>query len=130
MNQTHQTLRILLFSGAVYFSGVAFCHAFGVKIPGFFVFYDIPSTPYQDRIISFLVFGWAVFFFTAASDPVRQRSLVRAILVAGAAAIIGLALIISSEEIHRAAVSIIPYWIQTGLLAVYWILLLVGYRRI
>lgn len=129
MDRSHQPLRIILFAGAAYFTAVALCHALGVKIPGFFVFYDIPSTPYQDRIISFLAFGWAVFFFTAASDPVRQRSLVRAILIAGAAAIIGLALIISSEEIHRAAASIIPYCIQTGLLAVYWILLLVGYRR-
>lgn len=123
------TDRTLLLAGAIYFTSVALCHAIGWKFPGFFVFYDIPSTPYQDRIISFLAFGWAVFFFTAASDPTKNRALIRPILIAGAVAIIALAMIISSNEITRAVASTTMYWVQTGMLGVYWVLLFAGYRR-
>ncbi len=83
-----QILKFLLYSGAVYFFGVAIAHAIGSKIPGLFVYYNVPSYPYQDRIISFLTLGWAGLFFLTARrmDPVY----IKLILIIGLAAIIAL----------------------------------------
>jgi hypothetical protein len=68
----------------VHFLVVSIVHMLGIKVPMLFVYFKVPSQVYQDRIISFLAFGWAVFFFTAFSD--LQRQLVRTILISGAGA--------------------------------------------
>ena len=33
------------------------------KIPGLFVYFNVNSFEYQNKIISLLAFGWAAFFF-------------------------------------------------------------------
>lgn len=83
-----QILNLLLYAGAVYFLCVALVHILGVKIPGLFVYYNVPSYSYQDRIISFLSLGWAAFFFLAARK--MDGDLIRLILIIGFIAILAL----------------------------------------
>jgi hypothetical protein len=90
MRKNVAILKLLLLAGAVYFSAVAIVHMFGIRIPMLFVYYNVPSYGYQDRIISFLAFGWSVFLFTASIDPMRNSMVVKAILLAGLAAVLGL----------------------------------------
>ena len=110
MGRSTAVLKWLLLAGAVYFLGVSVAHMAGVKVPLLFVYFSVPSHAYQDRIISFLSFGWSVFLFTAAIDPVKNRDLVKAVLIAGLAAVFGLHVINSvtdfrslSPDAHPAA---------------------------
>ena len=90
MRKSAVILKWLLLAGAVYFLAIAFVHMFRIKIPMLFVYYNLPSYGYQDRIISFLAFGWSVFIFTTSIDPMKNRIAVKAVLLAGLAAVIGL----------------------------------------
>lgn len=110
MGRSTAVLKWLLLAGAVYFLGVSVAHMAGAKVPLLFVYFSVPSHAYQDRIISFLSFGWSVFLFTAAIDPVKNRDLVKAVLIAGLAAVFGLHVINSvtdfrslSPDAHPAA---------------------------
>ncbi len=119
MDRTISVLKWSLLAGSAYFLGIAVAHMFGVKIPGLFVYFNVPSHAYQDRIISFLAFGWSVFLFTAFTDPVKQRSLVRAILVSGAVAVGGLSLVNSVTDFQTLSPSanVRVFWMETlGLL--------------
>jgi hypothetical protein len=98
MGRSTAVLKWLLLAGAVYFLGVSVSHMAGVKVPLLFVYFSVPSHAYQDRIISFLSFGWSVFLFTAAIDPVKNRDLVKAVLIAGLAAVFGLHVINSVTD--------------------------------
>jgi len=98
MNKSGAILKWLLLAGAVYFLAVAIVHMLRIKIPMLFIYYDLPSYGYQDRIISFLSFGWSVFLFMASIDPARNRDAVKAILIAGFAAIAGLNIINSVTD--------------------------------
>ena len=55
-----KVLKWSLGGGAVYFLAVTVAHWVGFKVPGLFIYYDIPSYAYQDRCIGVLCFGWAV----------------------------------------------------------------------
>ncbi len=90
MSKNTAILKWLLLGGAVYFLAVSIVHMLRIKIPFLFVYYDLPSYGYQDRIISFLSFGWSVFLFMASTDPMRNRDAIKAILIACIAAILGL----------------------------------------
>ena len=116
-------LRWSLFCGAGYFLLVAAAHLAGLKVPVLFIYFNVPSNVYQDRIISFLAFGWACFFFTAATDPIQLFALVRAIVVAGAAAVAGLCLINLTTAFSSLDTAIRPkfFWWQTAGLFLYWL---------
>jgi hypothetical protein len=86
-------LKWSLLAGALYFFSVSVVHMLGIKVPVLFIYFNVPSYAYQDRIISFLAFGWSVFLFTAFTDPQKNSALVKAILVAGAGALIGVSII-------------------------------------
>ncbi len=90
MGRNNKILKWLLLAGAVYFLAIAIAHMIRIKIPLLFVYYDVPSYGSQDRIISFLSFGWSVFLFMASIDPAKNRDAIRAILIAGIAAVFGL----------------------------------------
>ncbi len=90
MGRNTLILKWLLLAGAVYFLGISVVHMLRIKIPLLFIYFSVPSYGYQDRIISFLSFGWAVFLFSASLDPVKNRDAVKAILIAGIGAIFGL----------------------------------------
>src|ERR1700690_3847017 len=100
MSKSAVILKRLLFAGAVYFLAVAIVHMFRIKIPLLFHYYNLPSYGYQDRLISFLSFGWLVFLFMAFTDPARNHDEVKAILIADLAAIFGLNVINSVTDFH------------------------------
>jgi hypothetical protein len=127
-----QVLRIALYAGAVYFLGISICHAFGWKIPVFYIYFDVVSMPYQDQIISLLAFGWSTFFYVAGRLLPAQTMPVRAILLSGAVALLSLARINFSTEFALLGTSgdVSAYWFEVGALMLYLLLLLIFYRRL
>lgn len=113
MSKSVTMLKWLLLMGAVYFLAVALAHMLRIKIPLLFVYFDVPSYGYQDRIISFLSFGWSVFLFTASRDPVKNRGAVKAILIAGLGAILGLT-VINSHRFSRIVPGNQPISVSNG----------------
>lgn len=111
-------MKLSLFALAFYFLMIALAHITGIKIPLLFVYFNVPSNVYQDNIISFLAFGWAVFFFTTARDPVANIEFIRAILIAAAGAVAGLSYINITTDFTTLAPGIVqwPFWAQTALL--------------
>jgi hypothetical protein len=108
MSKSAAILKWLLLAGAIYFLAIAIVHMLRIKIPLLFVYYDVPSYGYQDRIISFLSFGWAVFLFTASLDPTKNRDAVKAILIAGFVAVFGLNVINHITDFHALSPDIHP----------------------
>ncbi len=120
-------LKFSLYCGAIYFFLMAIAHALGVKIPGLFIYFNVPSYVYQDKIISALAFGWAVSLFTAAQN--LQRDLVKASIISGGAALSMLAYINVSTDFVSLSTSANPLWfhLEVAALFVYWIWLLLCY---
>ncbi len=131
MNKNIQILKWSLFAGSIYFLLVATFHIIGIKMPPFFIYYNVPSYAYQDRIISFLAFGWSVFLFTAFLNPIRNKMLIQAILIAGAGAIIGLEIINTFTDFESLSNDINPtiFRLETLGLAIYLILLVIFYNK-
>jgi len=131
MNKNSQILRLLLFAGCIYFFLVATFHLIGIKIPPFYIYYNVPSNVYQDKIISFLAFGWSVFLFTAFLNPIKNRILIQAILVAGVGAIIGLEVINTFTDFKTLSNDLNPtiYRLETLGLAIYLVLLMIYYNK-
>lgn len=121
-------LKYALLAGAAYFCAIAVAHVSGLKLPGLFVYYNIPSHQYQDNIISFLAFGWAAFFYAASGEP----SIIRPLLAASVVALAGLAHINLTTDFVAVAgpVSVTPFWVQWAVLSLYisWLAVLVKYR--
>jgi len=132
MNKNLKILKILLFSGFVYFLLVAIFHMLGIKIPPFFIYYNVPSYVYQDRIISFMAFGWSIFLFTAFLNPIKNRMLIQAILIAGVGAIIGLEIINTFTDFESISnvINLTIFSLETLGLAIYLVLLTIYYNKI
>jgi len=126
MSRYTRILKISLLAGSAYFLSVALAHLGQVKIPGLYLYYDLPSLGYQDSLIAILAFGWSAFFFTAFTAPERNRGLIAAILLSGALAILGLCSINARPELHPAGgeTSRSIYWLETAVLFLYWLWLL------
>ena len=94
----------------------------GMKIPGFYIYYATDSWIYQDMIIGFLAFGWAMFLMSQ-STLIRQSQLqtVPYLLFAGIVAIVVLSFINALQEIADLSEGypINYYWIELGALLVY-----------
>ena len=121
MNQK-SILKYLLMAGSVYFTAVALAHLFGKKIPGLFIYYNVPSTRYQDQIISFLAFGWACFFFAVSNN----LKMIWYLLIAGVVAVAAVANINITNDFRQfAGVGETAFWIQAAVLAIYAILLII-----
>jgi hypothetical protein len=122
-------LRWSLWAGVAYFCCMAAAHYLGLKVPLLFVYYDTPFHAYQDKIIAFAVVAYVCLFATAA----RHRVAVPAALVALGVTVAGLASVNLSDAL--AAVldgrSTAAYWLQTGLIAAYflWLLALAAASR-
>lgn len=118
-------LRLALWAGAAYFCCMAVAHFFGLKYPLLFVYYDVPFYAYQDKIISFAVVAYICLFVNAALD----RSAVPAAIVALGVTVLGLSAVNGSDALKAVldGRTTIAYWLQTGLIALYFILLLVLY---
>jgi hypothetical protein len=115
-------LRFSLWSGVAYFCCMAAAHFFGLKYPLLFVYYDVPFYAYQDKIISFAVVAYVCVFANAA----LHRSAVPAALVALGVTVLGLSAVNVSDALGAVLEgrSTLAYWIQTGLIAGYFALLL------
>ena len=123
-----QLLRLGLLGCVVYFVAMAAAHFFGIKVPVLFVYYDTPFYAYQDKIISFSVISYVGLFYAASRDIK---------IVPIALAVLGLtALGLASVNMSEALASVLfdgqstaPYWAQTGMIAVIWLVLTVLYLR-
>ena len=131
MDKNLKILRWLLLAGSIYFLIVAISHMVGIKIPPFFIYYNVPSYTYQDRIISFLAFGWSIFLFTAFLNPIKNKMLIQAILIVGVGAIIGLEIINAITDFGSFSDEINPtiFRLETLGLAVYLVLLTIYYNK-
>lgn len=115
-------LRLALWAGVVYFCCMALAHFFGLKYPLLFVYYDVPFHAYQDKIISFAVVAYVCLFATAAS----HRSAVPAAIAALGVTVLGLGAVNASDALASVLEgrSTLAYWLQTGLIAAYFLVLL------
>jgi hypothetical protein len=118
-------LRLALWAGVAYFACMAVAHFFGLKYPLLFVYYDVPFYAYQDKIISFAVVAYICLFANAAV----HRNAVPAALVALGVTVLGLSAVNRSDALASVldGRSTLAYWMQTGLLAAYFALLLALY---
>lgn len=125
-----QPLQLLLYAGALYFSGVAVVHALGVKIPGLFVYFNVPSHAYQDRIISFLAFGWSAFFFLTGKK--MDSDFIKLILLVGLSAIVALLINTMITNFTRLDTRIEtgPFYLIISGLLIYWLFLVFFSRAI
>ena len=57
----------LLWAGVAYFLCMATAHVTDFKVPVLFVYFDVPSTFYQNKIISFTCLTYATLFAFAAT---------------------------------------------------------------
>jgi hypothetical protein len=121
MNKNVTTLKWLLLAGATYFLAISISHMLGIKVPLLFIYYNVPSYEYQDRMISLLSFGWSVFLFTASRDPLQNRGVVKAVLIAGIGAIFGLTVINSTTDFRALSPGIDPsvFGVETLVLSAY-----------
>ena len=115
-------------SGAAYFCCMAIAHFFSIKVPVLFVYYDTPFYAYQDKIISFAVCAYVALFYSAS----RHRSVALNAIIVLAITVAGLSSVNLSSELEsvlKEGQSTIPYWLQTGAIAGYLVLLLVLYIK-
>ncbi|MFH0790048.1 MAG: hypothetical protein V2A64_00275 [Candidatus Omnitrophota bacterium] len=130
MRRKIKILKWSLLAGAIYFWAVAFVHMLGIKVPMLFVYFNVPSYLYQDRIIAFLSFGWAMFLYSGFVGV--KRSIiwpVKYILLAGAGAITGLSVINMSTNFSSLCKNVYYpfFWVETIFLFGYLVLLTILY---
>lgn len=114
--------------GAAYFVCMAIAHFFSIKLPVLFIYYDTPFYSYQDKIISFAVCAYVALFYLAA----KHRDVALAAIIVLSITVLGLSAVnVSSDlaSVLSAGQSTLPYWLQTGAIAVYVIGLVVLYIR-
>ena len=119
-------LQYSLLAGSVYFFSISIAHFFEFKIPVVFIYYDVTSYEYQNKIISALAFGWAAFFYLGfCLCKINLFRLTGFPIFSGLFAIIVLSWVNFSGATELKSLngggSLFPYWISTTLLFVYWI---------
>ena len=121
MNTNEKILKILLIMGGIYFLLVSIAHLIGLKMPGLFIYYNVPSYEYQDKIISFLAFGWSMFFFITSTDIIKYQSIVKILIIIGLIAVLGLSFINLTADFNLLynEIDTTIFWIQTGILSIY-----------
>lgn len=118
-----------LYIGSLYFLLMSLAHITGVKIPGLFIYFNIPSYSYQDKIISHLLFGWSLIFFYTAK--ILTKELVNVIIIMSLVAICVLTFINLSTQFSAISNHATPllYHIQVGLLTLYLVWLIIAYKK-
>ena len=115
-------------AGAAYFCCMAVAHYFSIKVPILFVYYDTPFYAYQDKIISFAVCAYIALFYSASQHRVVALN---AIIVL-AITVLGLSSVNSSAalaSVLQEGQSTMPYWLQTGAIGFYLVVLIVLYVK-
>ena len=123
-----QLTKIAFLSGAAYFCCMATAHFFSIKVPVLFVYYDTPFYAYQDKIISFAVCAYIALFYSAS----QHRAVALNAIIVLAITVAGLSFVnVSSAlaSVLQDGQSTIPYWLQTGAIAGYLIILLALYIK-
>ncbi len=115
-------------AGVAYFCCMAVAHFLGIKVPVLFVYYDTPFYAYQDKIISFAVCAYIALFYSAS----KHRSVALNAIIVLAVTVLGL----GSSNLSDALASVLqegqstlPYWLQTGVIAFYLVVLLALYIK-
>ena len=125
---TPPLLRNALLAGVAYFCCMAVAHFFGIKQPLLFVYYDTPFYAYQDKIISFAVVAYIGLFHAAS----RHMVVVPTALIVLGMTVLGLSAVNMSDALASAMTpqnSLTPYWVQTGLIAGYFAVLVGLYLK-
>ncbi|MES9925290.1 MAG: hypothetical protein ABW152_14460 [Candidatus Thiodiazotropha endolucinida] len=115
-------------AGVAYFCCMATAHYFGIKVPVLFVYYDIPFYAYQDKIISFAVCAYIALFYSAS----QQRPVALNAIIVLAVTVLGLSSVNLSNSLASVleeGQSTLPYWLQTGAIAFYLVVLMVLYIK-
>ena len=123
-----QLTKYAFLSGAAYFCCMATAHFFSFKAPILFVYYDTPFYAYQDKIISFAVFAYIALFYSAS----QHRSAALNAIVVLAITVIGLGSVNLSSalaSVLQEGQSTTPYWLQTGAIGFYLVVLLTLYIK-
>ena len=132
MKNPEKQFKWSLFGGSIYFLLVAIAHFSGIKIPGLYIYFDLPTYTYQDRIIALLSFGWCMFMYSGyqlvRSGHTRQ---VRYLLLSGILAVVSLMFINNSYEIELLATlkSRWFYLLETMFLFLYTLWLVILYVK-
>ena len=123
-----QLTKYAFLAGAAYFCCMAVAHFFSIKVPILFVYYDTPFYAYQDKIISFAVCAYIALFYSAS----QHRSVALNAIIVLAITVLGLSYVNVSEalaSVLQEGQSTVPYWLQTGAIAFYLVVLLVLYYK-
>lgn len=122
-------MKFALYLGSAYFTLMSIAHLIGIKVPGLFIYYNVPSNAYQDRIIALLVYGWAVIFYTAAKT--NSKDLIKAIMLIGYTAISILSFINLTTDFSTYSDSINPtiFHLEVGGLLLYLMWLAISYKK-
>ncbi|MCU7833940.1 MAG: hypothetical protein KZQ83_01715 [gamma proteobacterium symbiont of Taylorina sp.] len=115
-------------SGVAYFFCMAIAHYFSIKVPVLFVYYDTPFYAYQDKIISFAVCAYIALFYSAS----QHRSVALNAIIVLAITVLGLSSVNMSNTLTmvlREGQSTTPYWLQTGAIFSYLLVLVVLYIK-
>jgi hypothetical protein len=123
-----QPTKYAFLAGAAYFCCMAIAHFFSIKVPILFVYYDTPFYTYQDKIISFAVCAYIALFYSAS----QHRSVALNAIIVLAITVLGLSYVNVSEalaSVLQEGQSTVPYWLQTGAIAFYLVVLLVLYLK-
>ena len=117
---------------SVYFFLMASVHFIGFKVAGLYIYFQVPSYVYQDKIISVLVMGWALFFLQAAPDPVRNLAVVRTLIASGILALIGLSIntVLLDSSLLSPLLKPAYIWIHLAVLLAYLFMLTYSYAKI
>ncbi|NOQ94436.1 MAG: hypothetical protein GQ547_07370 [Methylophaga sp.] len=120
--------RYSLLAGAAYFFCMAIAHYFSFKVPVLFVYYDTPFYAYQDKIISFSVCAYIALFYSASQHRTVALNaiIVLAITVFG---LISVNLSTSLASVLQEGQSTLPYWLQTGAISAYLVMLIIFYIK-
>jgi hypothetical protein len=110
-------LKVPFTAGCSYFVAMSASHWHQFKVPLLYIYYDVPSTGYQDKIISFCAATYAITFLQAARDPEGSSGLTA--ILSLAAAVAGLSGVNLSSDLRSEigeVKSTAPYWAQTALI--------------
>ena len=79
-----KTLKIILYLGAIYYIIGAVAHYFALTI---FPWFDAGLyTSYQDTVIAFVAMVFAYLLVIVAQDPIKNKDVLRAIIISATAA--------------------------------------------
>lgn len=113
-------LKVTLYLGATYYIVGAIVHYFGLTL---FPWFDASLyVPYQDTIIAFVALVLAYFLIVVAHDPVKNKDMLKAIVIsATAASIVSIVIIWKVDFVALGAPAKKLQTIIEGLLGFIWV---------